>query len=87
MDELDKEGWELSPSTDKNRFLSMEIVRLPDGAVGLHQAGYIKEILAEFNMEKAKPQVPPHDSGKKHTKADEPKTETVSRLQWAFRGD
>ena len=76
MDELRLEGWGLSEATDKNRFLGMEYERLADGAVALHQAGYIQEILAEFpGMLECKAQRVPHDSGYRHTKADCPVTE------------
>ena len=76
MEDLREEGWDMSDAHDKNRFLGMEYERLPNGAVALHQSGYIQEIIAEFpGMDKCKAQEVPHDSGKRHSKVDCPVTD------------
>jgi hypothetical protein len=52
LNELSKE-FEITSTTDVKNFLGIEIERLDNGAIFVHQSKYIKSILERFNMQEA----------------------------------
>lgn len=52
-------------------FLGMQIDRMDNGSIFVHQSGYARKVLQRFNMEDCKPVSTPSDPNQKLTKCDE----------------